>query len=201
MSEITIDREVLEQALEWVEAQPEPRMLGAAKIITALREALAQQSSRQVKESLSTVLEQPQLVPVYQYQLANGFWADQTKERYDYNVRNGWATVRVLFTSPQAAPPEPQPVQQEPYGQVTLVRRPGCVDQHWFYRWPDPPHLDNAIECVMVYTSPQVQQMLSDDTFYLLRRLLSNQHTLTGPEFREELTKIVLDEDTKRGAK
>ena len=42
MSKITIDRALLEQALEWVEAQPEPRMLRAAKIITSLREALAQ---------------------------------------------------------------------------------------------------------------------------------------------------------------
>ncbi|WP_148279944.1 hypothetical protein [Acidovorax sp. KKS102] len=32
---------------------------------------------------------------------------------------------------------------------------------------------------------------VSSDTLYLLRRLLSNQHTLTGSEFREELTKIV----------
>ena len=32
---------------------------------------------------------------------------------------------------------------------------------------------------------------VSSDTLYLLRRLLSNQHTLTGAEFREELTKIV----------
>ena len=32
---------------------------------------------------------------------------------------------------------------------------------------------------------------VSSDTLYLLRRLLSNQHTLTGPEFREELAKIV----------
>lgn len=42
MSKLTIDREVIEKALEWVEAQPEPRMLGSAKIITSLREALAQ---------------------------------------------------------------------------------------------------------------------------------------------------------------
>ena len=48
--------------------------------------------------------------------------------------------------------------QQEPYGQVTVVRRPGCVDQHWFYRWPEPPYLDNAAECHMVYTSPQPAQ-------------------------------------------
>lgn len=31
----------------------------------------------------------------------------------------------------------------------------------------------------------------SADTLYLLRRLLSNQHTLTGSEFRAELTTIV----------
>ena len=35
------------------------------------------------------------------------------------------------------------------------------------------------------------QQEVSQDTMYLLRRLLSNQHTLTGPEFRAELEKIV----------
>lgn len=37
-----------------------------------------------------------------------------------------------------------------------------------------------------LYTHPH-----PDDTMYLLRRLLSNQHTLTGPEFRQELAKIV----------
>lgn len=34
---------------------------------------------------------------------------------------------------------------------------------------------------------------VSSDTLYLLRRLLSNQHTLTGSEFRAELEKIVGD--------
>jgi len=48
--------------------------------------------------------------------------------------------------------------QQEPYGQVTVVKRPGCVDQHWFYRWPEPPYLDNAAECHVVYTTPPVAQ-------------------------------------------
>ena len=32
------------------------------------------------------------------------------------------------------------------------------------------------------------QQEVNQDTMYLLRRLLSNQHTLTSAEFREELT-------------
>lgn len=38
---------------------------------------------------------------------------------------------------------------------------------------------------------PKQANKAQSDTMYLLRRLLSNQHTLTGSEFREELTKIV----------
>lgn len=44
--------------------------------------------------------------------------------------------------------------EQEPYGWVTVVRNPGCVEQHWFYRLPERPYLDNAAECHAVYTSP-----------------------------------------------
>jgi len=39
-------------------------------------------------------------VPIYQYQLANGNWIDQTKESHDYNVRHGQATVRILYAAP-----------------------------------------------------------------------------------------------------
>ena len=47
--------------------------------------------------------EQPaQQEPIYQYQMANGSWIDQTKESHDYNVRHGQATVRVVYTSPPA---------------------------------------------------------------------------------------------------
>lgn len=52
------------------------------------------------------------------------------------------------LTTPPAAP------VQEPYGQVTVVKKPGCVDMHWFYRWPEPPYLDNAAECHTLYTNP-----------------------------------------------
>ncbi len=47
--------------------------------------------------------------PVYQYQLANGNWIDQTKESYDYNVKHGQATVRMLYATPQPkAAPQPK---------------------------------------------------------------------------------------------
>ena len=62
------------------------------------------------------------------------------------------ATKEPVYTTPPAAP------VQEPYGQVTVVKRPGCVDQHWFYRWPEPPYLDNAAECHTLYTTPPAAQ-------------------------------------------
>ncbi len=36
------DRELMQMALEWIEAQREPRMIGAFKILKALRNRLAQ---------------------------------------------------------------------------------------------------------------------------------------------------------------
>jgi len=39
---MTGDRELMQMALEWIEAQTEPRMIGASKIIEALRDRLAQ---------------------------------------------------------------------------------------------------------------------------------------------------------------
>lgn len=38
--------DTMKLALEWIEAQPEPRMLGALKTITALRAALAEQPAQ-----------------------------------------------------------------------------------------------------------------------------------------------------------
>ena len=98
MNKITIERALLEQALEWVEAQPEPRMLGAAKIITSLREALTQQSSRHVKESLSTVLEQPQPVqqPVATVQCIHGVTIGYLEVMQPVGTK--------LYTSPQEQP-------------------------------------------------------------------------------------------------
>jgi hypothetical protein len=46
----------------------------------------------------------------------------------------------------------------EPYGTVTVVRNPGRPVMHWFYRWPEPPYLDNAAECHTVYAAPPAQQ-------------------------------------------
>ena len=39
---MTTKDEALKQALEWIEAQPEPRTIGAAKVVQSLRAALAQ---------------------------------------------------------------------------------------------------------------------------------------------------------------
>ena len=44
---MTTKDEALKQALEWIEAQPEPRMIGAAKVVQSLREALAQKDEQE----------------------------------------------------------------------------------------------------------------------------------------------------------
>ena len=49
----------------------------------------------------------------------------------------------------------PAPVGVEPYGRVTTHSVTG---QQFFYRWPESPYLDNASECVSVYTTPQPTQ-------------------------------------------
>ena len=43
---MTTKDEALKQALEWIEAQPEPRMIGAAKVVQSLRAALAQKDEQ-----------------------------------------------------------------------------------------------------------------------------------------------------------
>lgn len=53
----------------------------------------------------------------------------------------------------------------EPYGQITTHNVTG---QQFFYRWPQPPYLDNASECVTVYagaapTSASVAAQCGDD--------------------------------------
>lgn len=59
----------------------------------------------------------------------------------------------------------PQPAAQEPFGYVTTHSKTG---QQVFYRYPDPPYLDNASECVTVYTAPQpAPAPLNDDTALL----------------------------------
>lgn len=47
--------------------------------------------------------------------------------------------------------------------------------------------------------APQAPR-LGEDALHLLHRLLSNQHTLTGPEFRAELEKIVAEESVRHAA-
>ena len=47
-------REALELALEWIDAQPEPRMIGAQKALQAIREALAEPEQEPVEWECKT---------------------------------------------------------------------------------------------------------------------------------------------------
>lgn len=44
---MTTKDEALRMALEWIEAQPEPRMISAAKVVQSLRAALAQKDEQE----------------------------------------------------------------------------------------------------------------------------------------------------------
>ena len=67
------------------------------------------------------------------------------------------------------------------------------------------PSIEDAFEAVisaavdLLAAAPQAPR-LGEDALHLLRRLLSNQHTLTGPEFRSELEKIVAEESARHAA-
>jgi hypothetical protein len=112
--------EAMKQALEALEYADE--MIDTAcvpKAITNLRIAIEQaekiepvigtktwyEDGKVITQNLypSDVYKQEKQEPVaiYQYQLASGSWIDQTKNSYDYNVRHGQATVRVVYTTPQ----------------------------------------------------------------------------------------------------
>lgn len=71
----------------------------------------------------------------------------------------------------------------------------------------EAPHLsgkvmgdaDAILAGAALAAAPQAPR-LGEDALHLLHRLLSNQHTLTGPEFRAELEKIVAEESARHAA-
>lgn len=76
-------------------------------------------------------------------------------------------------------------------GTVTLRFSDASAGEQWFER------LTDGFDALAA--APQAPR-LGEDALHLLRRLLSNQHTLTGPEFRAELEKIVAEESARHAA-
>ena len=115
--------------------------------------------------------EKQEPVAIYQYQLASGSWIDQTKNSYDYNVRHGQATVRVVYTTPQpqqAEKQEPVPWQGcDLDGMVEAFDR--VIEAHFFRKNPFHNPIDadaqmalrilrGFIPYMKQYTTPQPQQ-------------------------------------------
>lgn len=57
--------------------------------------------ARECADVVLQMLAAPSTSPeaIYQYQLANGNWIDQSKEMYDHIVKRGGATVRAVYLS------------------------------------------------------------------------------------------------------
>ena len=103
------------------------------------------------------------------------------------NRATGWAAqkdqyaVPVMFNPYTGEPRDVRDVQSDPQG--ILIAPPGRVEM---LAATPPAQAEGS-----VLEDASRNRPVSSDTLYLLRRLLSNQHTLTSAEFREELTKIV----------
>ena len=141
--------EALRLALEYITQSG--FQTGINEVITAIREALAEHPAQQ------------QVFPACQGM--NCGCTDGISHSPECQAEHAAAIAGGIFVKPAQ--------QQEPYGQVTVVRRPGCVDQHWFYRWPEPPYLDNAAECHTVYTSPPASKPFVGLTDEELSKLVS----------------------------
>ncbi|WP_223275124.1 hypothetical protein [Delftia tsuruhatensis] len=72
----------------------------------------------------------------------------------------------------------------------------GAAQKAWL---ADPLRRSSTLYVAALAAAPQAPR-LGEDALHLLRRLLSNQHTLTGPEFRAELEKIVAEESARHAA-
>jgi hypothetical protein len=90
-------------------AQPAP-VISAGPITPAMQAGPTTEQKEQMVRAMQSAyptapVQEP--VAIYQYQLASGSWIDQTKDSYDYNVRHGQATVRIVYTTPPAQPAVP----------------------------------------------------------------------------------------------
>ncbi|SDZ53805.1 hypothetical protein, partial [Delftia lacustris] len=72
----------------------------------------------------------------------------------------------------------------------------GAAQKAWL---ADPLRRSSTLYAAALAAAPQAPR-LGEVALHLLRRLLSNQHTLTGPEFRAELEKIVAEESARHAA-
>ena len=82
----------------------------------------------------------------------DALWRFEASKNWDSTL-----AMRTSFTRAALAKwGTPAPVEVEPYGRITTHSVTG---QQFFYRWPESPYLDNASECVSVYTRDQVLAM------------------------------------------
>jgi hypothetical protein len=106
-------RKVIQQALEWIEAQPEPRMIGAASLIAALRQLLGPapvQEPVAMTEELATLLSS-----------VNGdcYIGKEKEENLVYVVRRQYSTP----------PAQPEPVQEPLHDEeVRLIAHNECPE-------------------------------------------------------------------------
>ena len=70
---------------------------------------IAELMQAEIDELRAALKAQPVQEPIYQYQMGDGSWVDQTQASYEYNKRHAPnATVRIVYAAPvQPAQPAP----------------------------------------------------------------------------------------------
>jgi hypothetical protein len=94
------------------------------RAIEAGRQAVARAFGTLEAEKQSAQHGEP--VAIYQYQKGDGSWIDQEKQSYDYNVKHGHATVRVVYTTPQQRKP-----LTDKQIEVAAKKLAKCFDYPW----------------------------------------------------------------------
>ena len=121
------DKEVMQMALEWIEAQPEPRMIGAWERIKALRAALAQPEKTDMQIGLTYEEANPPTSRKFtpeDIKKIERKWHDPVAWMWDINNGAGYLSRGIgfeqtnipfakhtpLYAIPPLAQPEPEPV-------------------------------------------------------------------------------------------
>lgn len=108
--------------------------------------------------------------PIYQYLHADGGWIDQTKNSYDYNVKHGAATVRVVYAAAGASPVQPSQAVELTTSSMTAERAAYFMRRFKKEEKLLGPNEQAAVDYVIALLEQPSQAGLSDEKIIELKR-------------------------------
>lgn len=172
MKQMIVDEGLLRRVLQVLEATESSNAADIWDVAGALRSTLEQPViDSTLSTAVWTVLEGFTLPPAVRKILEAAYYTNpqpepvskcaQCKKEYKHCSSDGCPKCAPGVVVPESEFRQPitSQAKQEPFGHVTvrwLSRRyENHMDQYTFYLNGQPPYLDNADECIPVFTSPQ----------------------------------------------